>query len=164
MQQLAQRIPQNSLASMATSLTHSLLPFPLKVPLNFDDYDIICIHVASPVSWTWTEWKAYDFIWKEFWARRNWTKVLIATLVRELLPHSGLFPNVYFRDLVGESSIWSNYSQITWDCAYIGISLDFLKTFWIRVWWCGLKKPPQETSLPGNSCVYQSKNNKYRTK
>lgn len=96
---------KNSLARyMATSLTPCCFPI-WKCLWTFDDS--IWIQVASPVSWARTEWKAYDFIWKEFWARRQWTKVLIAALVRELLPHSGLFPNVYFRGLVGESSICS---------------------------------------------------------
>lgn len=128
---MAQEIPPKILAKKCGSLTHSLLPSHLKMPLNFDD-NSICIHVASPFSWAWIEWKAYDFIWKEFWARRQWTKVLIAALVRELLPHSGLFPNVYFRDLVGESSTWSKdqlYPNHLGLCLYrhiLGFPEDFL--------------------------------------
>lgn len=51
-QKLAQGIPQNPLAVICGYITHSLLPFPLKVPLSFDDDHSICIHVASLVSWT----------------------------------------------------------------------------------------------------------------
>lgn len=47
-----------------------------KCLLNFDSKASAWL-LHHQCSWAWTEWKPCDFIWKEFWTRKQWTRVLI---------------------------------------------------------------------------------------